>query len=149
VAVHSGLRVRQGTYTLYESATARLVAKRAEPADERMLPQWAKSQAQIQDESVPMSAALTQARTLWIVKVLRQIGEIQPGMRRMDLHDILTTEGGISNRFQRTYVSVECPYIKVTVKFKPASDKTNALKEDPDDTIESVSQPFLQGRIMD
>jgi hypothetical protein len=28
VAVHSGLRVRQGTYALYESATARLVEKR-------------------------------------------------------------------------------------------------------------------------
>jgi hypothetical protein len=96
-----------------------------------------------------MSAALTQERRLWIARVLRQIQKIQPGMQRKDLPDILTTEGGLSNRFQQTYVSVECPYIKVTVKFKPASDKTNALKEDPDDTIESASQPFLQWSIMD
>lgn len=70
-------------------------------------------------------------------------------MQRKDLSDIFTTEGGISNRFQRTYVYVECPYIKVVVKFNGASDETNALKEDPDDTIESVSQPFLQWSTMD
>jgi len=28
-------------------------------------------------------------------------------------------------------------------RFKAASDETNALKEDPDDVIESVSQPVL------
>lgn len=148
-AVHSGLRVRQGTYALFESATARVVEKLEEPTDERVLPQWAKSQSQIQDESVPMSAALTQQRTYWIAKVLRQIEKVQPGMQRKDLRDILTTEGGISNRFQRTYVYVECPYIKVNVKFKAASDEADALKEDPDDTIESVSQPFLQCSTMD
>jgi len=149
VAVHSGLNVRQGTYTLYESATARVIEKLAEPTDEKTLPRWAKSQAQIQDEAVPMSAALTQERTSWIAKVLRQIEKIEPGMRRKDLVGIFTTEGGLSNRFQRTYVYVDCPYIKVTVRFKAASDEANALKEDPDDTIESVSQPFLGGSIVD
>jgi hypothetical protein len=107
VAVHSGLHVRQGTYTLYESATARVIEKLAEPADERTLPPWAKSQAQIQDEAVPMSAALTQERTYWIARVLRQIEKIEPGMRRKDLGGIFTTEGGLSNRFQRTYVHVD------------------------------------------
>ena len=149
VAVHSGLKVRQGTYTLYESATARVIEKLAEPANEDTLPQWAKSQAQIQDETVPMSAALAQERTYWIAKVLRQIEKIEPGMRRKDLVGIFTTEGGISNRFQRTYVHVDCPYIKVTVRLKAASDEANALKEDPDDIVESVSQPFLQWSTMD
>jgi hypothetical protein len=149
VAVHSGPNVRQGTYALYESATAHVIEKLAEPAHERALPQWAKSQAQIQDEAVPMSAALTQDRTYWIAKVLRQIGTIEPGMRRKDLGGVFTTGGGLSNRFQRTYVHVDCPYIKVNVRFKAASDKTNAMKEDPDDVIESVSQPFLQWSTMD
>jgi hypothetical protein len=149
VAAHSGLHVRQGTYTLYESATARVIEKLAEPADERTLPPWAKSQAQIQDEAVPMSVALTQERTYWIAKVLRQIKKIEPGMRRKDLVGIFTTEGGLSNRFQRTYVHVDCPYIKVNVRFKAASGETNALKEDPDDIIEFVSQPFLQWSTMD
>jgi hypothetical protein len=144
VAVHSGLNVRQGTYTLYESATARVIEKLAEPANEKTLPRWAKSQAQIQDEAVPMSAALTQERTYWIAKVLGQIEKIEPGMRRKDLVGIFTTQGGPWSRFQRTYVHVDCPYIKVNVRFKAASDEANALKEDPDDTIEFVSQPFLQ-----
>ena len=96
-----------------------------------------------------MSAALTQERTFWIAKVLRQIEKIEPGMRRKDLGGILTTEGGLSNRFQQTYVHVDCPYIKVTVRFRAASEESNALKEDPDDTIESVSRPFLQWSISD
>lgn len=149
IAVHYGLNVRQGTYALYESATARVLEKLAEPADERALPQWAKSRAQIQDEAVPMSATLTQERTFWIAKILRQIEKIEPGMRRKDLGGILTTEGGLSNGFQRTYVHVDCPYIKVNVRFKAASDDSNALKEDPDDTIESVSKPFLEWSVMD
>lgn len=149
VAVHSGLHVRQGTYTLYESTTARVIEKSAEPADERTLPPWAKSQAQIQDEAVPISAALTQERIYWIAKVLRQIESIEPGMRRKDLRGIFMTEGGLSNRFQRTYVHVDCPYIKVSIRFKAASDEANALKEDADDTIESVSQPFLQWSMVD
>jgi hypothetical protein len=149
IAVHSGLNVPQGTYALYESATARLIEKLAEPQDERTLPQWAKSQAQIEDEAVPMSAALTQERTYWIAKVLRQIGKIEPGMRRKELGGMLTTEGGISNRFQRTYAHVDCPYIKVTIRFKATSSGTNEPKEDPDDTIESVSQPFLGWSTMD
>ena len=144
VAVHSGLNVRQGTYALYESATAHVVEQLTQPADESALPKWAKSQAQIEDEAVPMSVALRQDRTYWIAKVLRQIGKIEPGMRRKDLGGIFTTEGGLSNRFQRTYVHVDCPYIKVTVKFRAASEESNALKEDPDDIIESVSEPFLQ-----
>jgi hypothetical protein len=149
VAVHSGLNVRQGTYTLYESATARVIEKLAEPANEKTLPRWAKSQAQIQDEAVPMSGAVTQERTYWIAKVLRQIEKIEPGMRRKDLVGIFTTEGGLSNRSQRSYVHVDCPYIKVNIRFKAPSVEANPLKEHPDDIIESVSQPFLQWSTMD
>src|SRR6266566_3734307 len=63
---------------------------------------WMANKAQIQDESVPMSAVLTDERTKWIAKVLRQIGKIRPGMRRRDLLTVFTTEGGISTRTQRT-----------------------------------------------
>jgi hypothetical protein len=54
----------------------------AEPSDESLLPQWAKSQAQIQDESVPMNSAVAEERRKWIAKVLREILKIEPGMRR-------------------------------------------------------------------
>jgi hypothetical protein len=149
VAVYSGPRYGQGVFALYESATGRLVEKLAEPTDESSLPQWAKSSAQIEDESVPMSAALAEERTKWVAKLLRQIGKVQPGMRRKDLLTIFTTEGGISNRFQRTYVHVECPYIKVTVRFKAVNDERNALTENPEDIIESISPPYLAWSTMD
>jgi hypothetical protein len=143
VTIYSGPRDGSGTYALYDAKSARLIQKLAEPSDERLLPQWAKGRAQIQDESVPMSVALTQERTKWIAKVLRQIGKIKPGMRRKDLLTVFTTEGGLSTRFQRTYVHVECPYIKVNVRFRAISNERNALQEDPDDLIESISQPYL------
>lgn len=149
VAFSYGQANDQVTYALYDLATARIVEKLAEPSDESLLPQWAKSQAQIQDESVPMSADLTAERTKWIAKVLRQIGKIRPGMRRRDLLTVFTTEGGISTRTQRTYVHTECPYIKVTVRFKAVSGESHGLYEDPDDIIESVSQPYLAWSVTD
>jgi len=149
VAVSYGQGNGQVTYALYDSATARLIEKLAEPSDESLLPQWAKSGAQIQDESVPVSAELTQERRLWIAKLLRQIGKIKPGMRRKDLLTVFTTEGGISSRTQRTYVHTECPYIKVNVRFKAVSGESSGLDEDPDDIIESVSQPYLAWSVMD
>jgi len=93
VAVYSGPATGAGTYMLYEAASARTVETLAEPPDGSLLPQWAKSQAQIADESVPMTAALTQERTMWISRVLRQIDKIKPGMRRNDLLKVFTIEG--------------------------------------------------------
>src|SRR6266481_3807867 len=79
VAVSYGQGNGQVAYGLYDLATARLIEKVAETSEESLLPQWAKSEAQIQDESVPMTAALAEERTKWISKVLRQIGKINPG----------------------------------------------------------------------
>lgn len=148
-AVYSGPLSGPGTYALFETANAQVVERVAEPADKGTLPQWAKSRAQLRDESVPMSEALTQERTAWIAKIMRQIGEIKPGMQREDLSKVFTTEGGRSNRFERTYVSIECPYIKVDVQFKPVDPESNAPPEAPEDVIESISRPYLQWTIMD
>ncbi len=149
VSVYSRPLNGTGTYALYDAAAVRLIARLAEPSDESLLPQWAKTRAQVQDESVPMSAALTQERTKWIAKVLRQIGKIQPGMPRKDLLKVFTTEGGLLSRFQQTYVHVECPYIKVNVRFKAPNGQRDALQEDPEDIIESISQPYLAWSVMD
>ena len=138
-----------GNYALYDTSSAGLIDNFAEPSDERLLPQWAKSQSEIEDESVPMSPSLKQERTKWIAKVLRRIGKIKPGMRRKDLLTEFTTEGGLSNRFQRTYVDVECYYIKVNVRFKPINGDHNVMEENPDDIIESISQPYLAGGVFD
>jgi hypothetical protein len=149
VAVSFGSANAPATYALYDSATGGVIEKLSQPSDESLLPQWAKSEWQIQAESVPMSAELTQERTQWIGKVLRQIRQIRPGMTRKDLLTVFTTEGGLSTRTERTYVYKVCPYIKVTVHFKTREGKSSALGEDPDDTIESLSQPFLALSTMD
>ena len=149
VAVFSGSQSGQGTYSLYELATARMMQTLAEPQDKSTLPQWAKGRGQIEDESVSTGKAVTEERTLWVAKVLRQIQQFKPGMKREDLWKAFTTEGGISNRFQRTFVYAECPYIKVEVHFKAANDPENALKEDSEDIIESISKPYLQWSVMD
>jgi hypothetical protein len=149
VAVHYGPRIRQGTYALYDAATAHQIEKLDEPPDESLLPQWAKGQAQIQDESVPVSAALSEERTKWIAKVLRQISTIEPGMRRRDLLKVFQTEGGLSTGTQRTYALIECPYIKANVRFKTVSSESPLLDENPDDIIESISQPYLAWSVMD
>ena len=149
VAVFSGNQKHSGMFSLYDTETGRLIEKLAEPSDASLLPQWAKGPGQIQDESVPISAALNEERTKWIAKVMRQIGTIEPGMRRKDLLKVFTTEGGLSFRTQQTYVHIECPYIKVTVRFKPVDSESAGVEGDPNDIIESISQPYLAWSVMD
>jgi hypothetical protein len=149
LAIHSGVPGGSGSYELYDTTTAIQVDQIHGSLTPDRLPQWAKSRSQIDDESVPESAALTQRRNLWIAMVLRQLSTIHPGMTRKDLTSILTTEGGISTRFQRTYVSRECPYIKLNVRFKADKGDRDAIHEEPEDIIESVSGPYLGWGIAD
>ena len=59
IAVSFGPADATATYAFYDAATGRVIEKLFEPSDESLLPQWAKSEWQIQAESVPMSAELT------------------------------------------------------------------------------------------
>jgi hypothetical protein len=149
VAVYSRLPNGKGRCALYDAASARVIEELTEPSDESLLPEWAKGPAQIQDESVPMGEELARERTKWIAKVLRQIAKIEPGMKRKDLLTVFTTEGGLSIRFQRTYVYSECPYIKVNVRFKAANNEGDGSNEDRDDIIKTISQPYLGWSVMD
>ena len=87
--------------------------------------------------------------TRWIASVIDSIHTIKPGMTRADVLRVFTTEGGLSNRRHRTYVHKECPYIKVTVEFKPVDDPNNLLAEIPTDRLVSISVPFLQYSVGD
>ena len=149
VAISSGMSKRPQRYALYESATARLREELPAPAEESMLPQWAKSPAQIDDESVAMGPDVTAERTRWIAKTLRRVGQIEPGMQRKDLAAILTTEGGMYTRLLRTYVHVECPFIKVDIRFKAVDGKGDPHEEQPDDIIQSISPPYLAWSVAD
>jgi len=85
----------------------------------------------------------------WIASVIDSIHTIKPGMTRADVLRVFTTEGGLSNRRHRTYVYKECPYIKVTVEFKPVGDPNNLVTEMPTDRVVSISAPFLQYSVGD
>ena len=138
-----------GTDVLYDAASGQVVERLEEPSDESLLPQWAKSRLQIDSESLPMSPALAQERTKWTAKVLWEVSKIKPGMRRMDLLKVFTTEGGLSPRLRRTYVYRECPYIKVDVRFKAVGSAKTPFDEPPEDIIESISRPYLAWGIAD
>lgn len=149
LSVHYRAQNSQRVYVLYDTATSSEVDAAGEPDRPIQLPQWAKTRTQIEDEAVPESAAMKAQRTAWIAKLMRQLQAIHPGMKREDLDTLFTTEGGKSTRFERTYVSRECPYIKVNVRFKHMKGETDAVTEKPDDAVESVSPPYLGWSIMD
>jgi hypothetical protein len=87
--------------------------------------------------------------------VLKQMQTITSGMSRERLLTVFTTEGGLSTGLQRTYVSRECPYFKVSVEFDSVgrSNRDDAgrvtLVEDNRDIIRTISRPYLEFSIMD
>jgi hypothetical protein len=130
-------------YALYETPTATLLEHVEMPADLALLPLWAKSRDQIEDESVPTDKDYDQQVTKWIAKAMRRIQSVRPGMTRQDLLRVFSEEGGVSTRFSRTYVYSDCRLIKVTVHLKAAREDDNGQGERADDIIESISQPYL------
>jgi hypothetical protein len=130
-------------YALYDLATGKQVDAAAAGA---ALPQWAKSRSQLEDESVPEGAADRQARMLWVAKLLRGLDGVKAGMRRRELSGLLAEQGGLSTRTERTYVSAECPYIKVDLRFRAVGD---GVAESPEDVVTGVSKAYLGWRVMD
>jgi hypothetical protein len=96
-----------------------------------------------------------QDHNAWVTDALEKIESIKPGMTRRDLLRVFNTEGGLSTRLRRTFVSRDCPYFKVVVDFKAASgpdrDSAGSLNsvEDNRDIIVKVSKPYLQFAIGD
>jgi hypothetical protein len=70
---------------------------------------------------------------------------IQPGMTRSDLLEVFTTEGGLSNRMRQTYVLKGCEIVHVDVTYSPIWNETDHLTEMPDDKIDTISKPYLDG----
>jgi hypothetical protein len=144
LAIHFGAQGPSGNFALYDTASGKQIERVSGISESSGLPQWAKSQSQLRDESVPEGPTYRQQRTDWIAKVLDRLNSIRPGMKRKDLDRVLSTEGGLSTRLQRRYVFLDCQYIKVDVRFIAAAGTTNLFGESPEDVIESVSKPFLE-----
>ena len=96
-----------------------------------------------------------QEHTAWVLHSLEKMETIKPGMTRADLLKVFMTEGGLSTRLLRTFVSRDCPYFKVDVEFKAAArpdiDNTGFVNwvEDNRDIIVKVSKPYMQLSITD
>jgi len=94
----------------------------------------------------PAKQEASQHHTEWISQCIKRVQSIKRGATRGELLEVVTTEGGISNRLGRRYVYKECPYIKVDVEFKAMGD--GPLENDKD-VITKISKPFLEWSIMD
>ncbi len=150
IAVSSNAGDGQVSHALYNSQSGNLIESQAEPADPAHLPQWARSQTQVDDESVPTDTASQEMRNKWMDKTLRQIETIQPGMHRRDLATLFRPDGGINPiGNQERYVLKECTMIKIDVSFKAPDETSPVQHKNPDDVIESVSKPYLQYPTMD
>jgi len=96
-----------------------------------------------------------QEHEIWVGHALEKMEAIKPGMTRDDLLKIFRTEGGLSTRLHRTFVSRDCAYFKVDVEFqavgRPGRDSEGrvTLEEGPRDTIVKISRPYLQYSIGD
>lgn len=84
-----------------------------------------------------LKAQATPDHVAWVAKILERMETIKPGMTRKTLLTVFTTEGGLSTRTQRTYVSQECPYFKVDVEF-------NLAAREEQDVILKISRPSLR-----
>jgi len=80
-----------------------------------------------------------------VSEILTETAALKAGSKRIDLEKHFTTEGGLSNSNQRTYVSKRCSFIKIDVRFQPLS----AQQESPDDTILEISKPYLAYSVID
>ena len=81
--------------------------------------------------------------------ILDKLQKVKPGMHRSDLNGLLTSEGGISTRTYHIYVLEECMYVKVLIKFKTPTVKSESPDEDGSDVIDSVGTPYLQLPVCD
>ena len=103
-------------------------------------------QAQLQD---------SENHCAWLAKVWTHMQTVKTGMTRKTLLTVFTTEGGLSTGLRRTYVSRDCPYLKVDVEFqavgRPSRDEEGRVTpvEGDDDVIVRISAPYLQSSIMD
>src|SRR5579883_1367046 len=111
-----------------------------------MLPQVSGLQAQ---------SGTAGSHVAWVGEVLKRMLTIQPSMTREALLKVFTTEGGISTRLRRTFISRDCKYFKVDVDFRavrgPYSDDQGrvAPTEDPRDLIVAISRPYLAFSVLD
>ena len=87
----------------------------------------------------------------WVAGCLKRMLTIQQGMTRVRLMEVFITEGGlVFSALQQRFVSRDCPFFKVEVKFNRAPHASaGQFEELNSDVVASISQPYLQFTIAD
>ena len=97
-----------------------------------------------------------QDHEVWLTHLTEKMETIKPGMTRWDLQKVFRTEGGPARPpttvgvLRSTFVSQDCPYIKIDVEFEPVvrPDLGHVVfgysPEDNRDVIVKVSKPYVQ-----
>jgi hypothetical protein len=91
----------------------------------------------------------------WVAKVMEKMKHLKVGDTRKNLLRVFTTEGGLSTALEQTYVSQDCPFFKVDVKFRAIgrperdSDGRETSVESDDDIIIRLSRPYLAYSVLD
>jgi hypothetical protein len=86
---------------------------------------------------------------------MEKMKHIKVGDTRKNLLRVFTTEGGLSTALEQTYVSQDCPFFKVDVKFRAIgrperdSDGRETSVESDDDIIIRLSRPYLAYSVLD
>jgi hypothetical protein len=97
------------------------------------------------------AADVNQQHVEWVLKALQAMNTVKPGMTRNELLRVLSAEGGLSTRTQRTYVFAGCPYFHMDVTFAvvgptaPGSRGGVGIGESGQDVVVTVSRPYLDG----
>ena len=87
----------------------------------------------------------------WLKQVSERMETIKPGMTRWDLLNVLRTEGaprrtirtmgGPSQVLRESFVSQDCPYLRIDVEFEAVAGRDDVPNQD---VIVKVSKPYLQ-----
>lgn len=94
--------------------------------------------AQTQDDKKPPGCGLVRG-------ALYDALYLKPGMTRADIERNFITDGGAMRMTDGRYLYRRCHYIKIDVTFTLVRPKTIS----PEDTIVSVSKPYLEQPIAD
>ncbi len=103
----------------------------------------------------PSQSTESSVHIAWVADTMKRMDTVKVGMTRADLLKVFKTEGGISTPLQRRFVSLDCPYFKVDVRFRavgrPERDSGGRviMIEGSQDEIIEISRPYLQFSILD
>jgi PhnB protein len=91
----------------------------------------------------------------WVAAVLARMESVKPGMTRAVLLKTFNRDGGLQGFLWGRFVSRECPYFKVDVKFRavrrPERDSSGreTSVESAEDVIVTISRPYVERPAID